>query len=65
MIKVLDEAVGDLRQIDIDVRLHSNIDLRAGCMPGQARQTIEGLADELSPETATASDPCCSACATI
>ena len=47
MIKVLDEAVGDLRHIHIDVRLHSDVDLRAGCMPGQPRQAIECLADRI------------------
>ena len=45
MIEVLDEAVGGLRHIDI--RLDGDIDLRAGCMPGQSRQAIECLADRI------------------
>ena len=45
MVEVFDEAFGDLREIDIDVRLHGNIDLRAGGMPSQSRLAIEGLPD--------------------
>ena len=37
MVEVLDEAVGDLREIDIDVRLHGDIDLCAAGMPCQPR----------------------------
>ena len=39
-------SLGDLRQIDVDIRLHGHVvDLCAGWlqMPGQARQAVERL----------------------
>ena len=39
MIEVLDEAFGDLRQIDVDIRLHGDIDL---CVRRYARPVAPG-----------------------
>ena len=38
MVEVFDQTLGDLRQIDVDVGLHGDIDLCAAGMPGQSRK---------------------------
>ena len=42
MVEALDDAFGDLRQIDIDIGLHGDIDLGASWlqMPRQSGKTI-------------------------
>jgi len=51
MIKLLDDALGDLRQIELDIRLHRDIDLGTGrsVVAGQPRKTIERMPDRVQP----------------
>ena len=34
MVEVFNQTFGDLRQVDVDIRLHGDIDLCAAGMPG-------------------------------
>ena len=65
MVEVFDEAVGDLRYIELTFVCTATLTCAPLGMPRQPRQAIEGLADRIRPEMATLSDPCCWACATI
>ena len=51
MIEVLDQPLGDLVEIDMDVGLHRDIDLAAASpvVARQSRQAVEGVAHRVQP----------------
>ena len=66
MIEFVDDALGDLRKVDVDIGLHGDIDLRTRRSKPESRDRLSSVCRiELSPDNATWSEPCCSACVTI
>jgi hypothetical protein len=51
MVKVLDETLSDLRELDVDVGLHGDIDLGPNrpVVARKPRQAIKGVSDRVEP----------------
>jgi hypothetical protein len=64
VVELVEHALDDLTNGATDIVLDGNVRLRVSGLDVPSRKTVDRR-NELKPEIATLSDPCCCACVTV